>query len=451
MPDMKFAPCLRFASVALVLGYLITPLSAQTFPPFADLKPQTELPSPLVSLSGQKIETVREWESKRRPELKQLFQHYMYGKLPAVPADYQTQELFNDPTFLKGKATLRELKVRFALPRVSPQAEPAWSKKVLYVLLVTPNERAMPAPLFIGLNFCGNHAVVDSDKVHIPDPWVYKSCKGVENDHATAAGRGSQADAWNVDLIIERGYAFAGFYSGDIDPDTADFADGLAGELKPDLKFASDDPGTIACWAWGFHRVIDAVTDDQKTMAGARNKLDLKKIAVVGHSRNGKTALLAAAMDERIALAIPSQAGCGGTAPNRFLRGETPDKVESVKRINTSFPHWFCDEFTTFNDEPQRLPFDQNCLAAICAPRPVLFANAEEDKWANPDGQLEVLKAAAPAYALYGKRGIDADAKAEMDKVVGHELGYYIRAGKHSMNRQDWQAFLDFADKHFSN
>jgi hypothetical protein len=178
--------------------------------------------------------------------------------------------------------------------------------------------------------------------------------------------------------------------------------------------------------------------------------LNLKQIAAVGHSRNGKTTLLAAALDDRIALAIPHQAGCGGTAPSRFLRGEKPDKVESVKRINTSFPHWFCDEFTNFNDEPQRLPFDQNCLVALCAPRPVLFSNAEEDIWANPDGQLENLKSAAPAYALYGKRGIDKDAQAEMNKLIGHELGYFIRPGKHSMNRQDWQVFLDFADKHFA-
>jgi hypothetical protein len=327
---------------------------------------------------------------------------------------------------------------------------PVWGKRPLYVLLVTPNERVSPAPTFIGLNFCGNHAIVDDDRVHIPETWIYKSCKGVENDHATANGRGAQADAWNVDLIIERGYAFASFYSGDIDPDTADFADGLAGELKPDLKFAADDPGTIACWAWGFQRVIDALTKRQAELINTGSKLDLKKIAVVGHSRNGKTALLAAAMDERIALAIPSQAGCGGTAPSRFLRGESDKQVESVKRINTSFPHWFCDEFTNFNDEPQRLPFDQNCLAALCAPRPVLFANAEEDAWANPDGQLDVLKAAAPAYALYGRRGIEQDAKVEMGKLIGHELGYFIRPGKHSMNKQDWQAFLDFADKHFN-
>jgi pimeloyl-ACP methyl ester carboxylesterase len=434
----------RIASLAIMLGLLAGPVFAQSFPAFADLKPQAELPNPLVTLSGKKVESKEEWEQVRRPELKHLFQHYMYGKLPPKPASLNVQQLFVDPQGLGGKATLRELRVEFTWPGKSPGEAPQPSRHKLHVLLVTPNQRQAPAPVFVGLNFCGNHAIVDSDQVHIPETWIYRSCKGVENDRATPAGRGGQAEVWNVDLIVERGYAFASFYSGDIDPDTADFADGLAAELKPDLQFTGDDPGTIACWAWGFHRVIDALQQHEPELAKTGSKLDLNKIAVVGHSRNGKTALLASALDERIALAIPSQAGCGGTAPSRGTIGE------SVKRINTSFPHWFCDNFTLFNDEPQRLPFDQNCLAALCAPRPVLFANAEEDAWANPAGQLDVLKAAAPAYALYGKKGIEADAQAEMNKLIGHELGYFIRPGKHSMNRQDWEAFLDFADKHFA-
>jgi pimeloyl-ACP methyl ester carboxylesterase len=438
---------LRFAWLALAL--LATTANAQTFPPFAELKPQAELPNPLVALSGKKVDSVRVWEAERRPELKQLFQHYMYGWVGPCQSVVVTELCKND-SFLNGKATLRELQVQFSRPG-SKNKVPIFSKHKLHVLLVTPNERLTPAPVFLGMNFCGNHAIVADDRVKIPEPWVYKSCKGVENEHATVAGRGSQADAWNVDLIIERGYALANFYSGDIDPDTADFADGLLGEMKPELNFTDQDPGAIALWAWGFSRAVDGLIKYEPELTRTGSKLDLKKIAVVGHSRNGKTALLAAAMDERIAIAIPSQAGCGGTAPNRFLRGESDKQVESVKRINTSFPHWFCDEFTKFNDEPNRLPFDQNCLAALCAPRPVLFANADEDKWANPDGQLDVLKAAVPAYALYGKRGIDADAKPEMGKLIGHELGYFIRPGKHSMNRQDWQAFLDFTDKHFSN
>ena len=172
--------------------------------------------------------------------------------------------------------------------------------------------------------------------------------------------------------------------------------------------------------------------------------IDAKRIAVVGHSRLGKTALVAAAYDERIALAIPHQAGCGGTAPSRGKIGE------SVKQINDGFPHWFNDTFTKFNDQPARLPFDQHCLVALVAPRPVLFSNAEEDTWANPAGQFEVLQAADPVYRLVAGKGIEAKELPPKGKLVDSVLGYYIRPGKHSMTKLDWEVFLDFADKNLA-
>ena len=158
--------------------------------------------------------------------------------------------------------------------------------------------------------------------------------------------------------------------------------------------------------------------------------IDSEKIIVVGHSRLGKTALLAAAFDERIALAIPHQAGCGGTAPSR----SNDPKAESVKRINTSFPHWFDGDFKEFNDQPDRLPFDQHCLVALVAPRPVLFMPTRSRiQWANPTGQFEVLKAADPVYRLLGAGGLAAKEMPEVGKLIDSTLGYYIRPGKHSM------------------
>src|SRR5205085_5634423 len=141
-------------------------------------------------------------------------------------------------------------------------------------------------------------------------------------------------------------------------------------------------------WAWGCHRAVDYLLTDKG--------IDGKRLAVVGHSRLGKTALLAGAFDDRIAVVIPHQSGCGGAGPSRTKN----PKAETVKRINTSFPHWFCDNFKQFNDDPSKLPFDQHGLVALVAPRPVLFSNAVEDQWANPDGQFDVLKAADPVYRL---------------------------------------------------
>ncbi len=102
-----------------------------------------------------------------------------------------------------------------------------------------------------------------------------------------------------------------------------------------------------------------------------------------------------------------------------------------MKRINDVFPHWFCGNFKQFNDDPSKLPFDQNCLVAICAPRPVLFSNAKEDTWANPDGQFEVLKAADPVYRFLGAEGLDAKERPPIGKLLESKLGYFIREGKH--------------------
>ena len=401
--------------------------SAAPLPSVEKLSSQPQLPDPLVALDGRRIETASDWKARRRPELKQLFQHYMYGRIPPKPERWAKDgAAFRDASYWGGKAVLSEETLAFHGPDLAQR---------LRVLVVRPNKPG-PVPMFVAMNFCGNHTVVADSRVQLPSSWLYASCAGVENNRATDKGRGSQADVWNVDLILERGYGLATFYSGDIDPDTPDFADGIEPAFwKPGQSAPGpDDAGAIAAWAWGYHRVVDYL------LATAEHQADPERIVAVGHSRNGKTTLLAAAFDERIALAIPHQAGCGGTAPSRGKVGE------SVKQINDRFPHWFCDAFTQFNDDPSRLPFDQHCLVALCAPRPVLFTNAIEDQWANPDGQFEVLKAAEPVYKLLNAGGLEASARPELNKLVASSLGYFIRPGKHSMNRQDWQAFLDYAD-----
>lgn len=396
-------------------------------PTVADLPAPTELPSrpglpdPLVMMDGTRVTTKEQWFEKRRPELKKLFQHYMYGTLP--PAGPVTAKVLREaPKAFGGKATLRE---------VSLSAIPGHEFRLLVVI---PNNRKGPAPCFVGPNFSGNHSLVDDPNVAITSAWMYPNRAGVKDGHATEAGRGTAKDVWNLEGSIDRGYAVATFYPGEIDPDRADQRAGIRPRLPKDL-----DTTTIACWAWGIHRAVDYLT----TLTG---EIDPKRIIAVGHSRLGKTALLAAAFDDRIAMAIPLQAGTGGSAPSRPI-GPKADKAESVKRINTSFPHWFNGRFKEFNDDPSRLPFDQNALVALVAPRPVLFPNAADDLWANPAGQFEVLKAAEPVYQLLGAGGLDAKEMPPNGKLVDSRLGYFIRAGKHSMARTDWEAFWDYADK----
>jgi hypothetical protein len=415
-----------------LLAFTVLPefaMSQTEFPDPEKLSSQPEPPDPLRMRDGTPVTTREQWEKKRRPELKALFQHYMYGQMPPAPRQVQARVLHEDAQALGGKATLREIALLFNGGKAPP----------LHVLLVVPNERRGPAPVFVGLNFAGNHAAVADPQVQLPTGWMYPNRKGVTKDNrATDAGRGSEVDVWNLDLAVARGYAVALAYNGDIDPDRKERREGLRPYLATlgTTAPAGAETATIAAWAWGLHRMVDL-------LLGRPGEIDPKRIICVGHSRLGKTALLAAAFDERIALAIPHQAGCGGTAPSRCHN----PKAETVKRITTSFPHWFCDNFKKFNDDTSKLPFDQHCLAALVAPRPLLYTNAIEDQWANPDGQFAMLRAAEPVYRLLGAEGLAAKEMPTIGKLVDSRLGYFIRAGKHSMTREDWQVFLDYADK----
>ncbi|MFT5323864.1 MAG: hypothetical protein ACI8P0_001718 [Planctomycetaceae bacterium] len=414
----------------LVVSVVLLPAAVASggdFPPVDKLPIHPELPDPLVMLDGSRVTTKQQWEEQRRPELKALFQHYMYGYLPSKTAVKATLTASNDDLF-DGKASWKSFTLRYG-PEGTPPLE---------LLLIVPKTQKGLPPVFVGINFCGNHTVLADSKVPLTKSWYRGRCPGCEDEVATDAGRGGQLATWNAETIVDRGYALATFYYGDVDPDKQenDFTDGVHPHFFKDgqTEPGKHDWGAVSAWAYGIHRVIDFLDADQP--------VDTKRLALVGHSRLGKTALLAGALDERIKVVIPHQAGCGGTAPNRFNVGE------SVERINTSFPHWFNDTFPKFNKQVERLPFDQHCLAALCAPRAVLFSNAEEDQWADPNGQFNMLKAADPVYRFLGVDGLRPDSKPEMGKLIDSRLGYYIRPGKHSMNTDDWKVFLDFADRH---
>ena len=419
-------------TIPLVLTVALTLLGTATvqaeFPEVSKLPSRPDLPDPLVTFDGERVTTKEQWVEKRRPELKALFQYYMYGTMPAAPDKVESAVEREDPKAFDGKATLREIALSFGPPD-TPK---------IHMLLVVPNNRKGPAPVFVGMNFHGNHTLLKDPAVRLPTLWMPPGALGVKDNRATDEGRGTEVEVWALDQAIDRGYAVATFYCGDVDPDRPDVREGI----QPHLRKKGEEPGphdwgTIAAWAWGISRAVDYLRTDKD--------LDKDRIAVVGHSRLGKTAIVAGAFDERIALVIPLQAGCGGTAPSRSKSAE----AESVKRINTTFPHWFDGAFKEFNDQVDRLPFDQNCLAALVAPRPLLYCNATEDKWANPQGQFEMLQSADAVYRLLKAGGLETKEMPEVGQLSDGVLGYFIRPGKHSMTRGDWKVFLDYADKHF--
>lgn len=380
----------------------------------------TQWPDPLVSFDGTAVTTAQAWKTRRRQEIVRMFDHYMYGPQPRTtgPVTAKTRH----------ESTAQGMWVR-ELDVVAGPGAP-----VVRLLLVLPPQGTPPKGVFLGPNFNGNHAILADKGVAITQAWVYPARMNSRDNKATEEGRGKGLAQWNAPLIVEKGYGLATFYAGEVDPDRAEGRGGLQDWLRKREGHSPEQWGTIALYAWAMSRMVDVLRQDPAT---ARAPL-----ISVGHSRMGKTALLAAAMDQRFAMAILLQAGCGGTAPSRGKIGE------SVKQINDRFPHWFNSRYKQFNDRPEKLPFDQHHLVALMAPRPVLFPNAVEDTWANPAGQFEVLRAADPVYRLLGAGGCDARDMPPLNTLTAGKLAYWIRPGKHEMNTEDWRTFLEFTNRH---
>ncbi len=326
-----------------------------------------ELPDPFLMNDGHRVQNRRDWEA-RRSEIKEMLLYYEYGH-PAPSAEVAAQELASRK--VEGSdATERQLLVTIGT-----------GKKVQYHLVLTVPSGTGRFPVIIKGDLC----------------W------------------GRLAPSMIL-AALSRGYVIAEFDRTEIAPDSADRSIGVHA-LYPEYDWA-----TIAAWAWGFHRTVEYLL--------GQRFIDPKRIAVTGHSRGGKAALLAGALDERIALTAPNGSGAGGAGCYRIL-GE---KSEDLEAITHRFPFWFHPRLQEFVGHVDQLPFDQHFLRALVAPRALLSTEALGDLWANPMGTQVSYLAARQVYEF-----LDA----------ANRTGIHFREGKHEQNLADWTALLDFADLQF--
>ena len=384
--------------------------------------PAYTVPELLVDATGNKVQSVNEWQT-RRNQILSLFQEQMYGRVPEFDyhTTYRTKSLNNHE--LEGKATQEE--VTIVLANEHGEVE-------INMLLTLPNKPGK-FPIFLGLNFQGNQATNPNPEIALTTNYVIGGDQlGVQQNKATEQSRGARSSRWPIDLILSKGYGLATIHCGDIDPDFDDgFKNGVHSLLA--TRPLADQWGTIAAWAWGLSRAMDYLVTDQR--------VDRSRVAVIGHSRLGKASLWAGATDERFSLVVSNNSGCGGAALSRRRIGET------VEAINQQFPHWFCKNFHQYNQQEDLLPIDQHMLMALIAPRPVYVGSAQEDRWADPKGEYTALYLAGPVFKLFGFKTLQKDEPPPLDNPLSLDRqGYHIRSGGHDLTIYDWEQYLNFAD-----
>lgn len=384
------------------------------------------LPDALTCIDGTKITNIIEWEQKRRPELLHLFTTYMFGKTPERPNKVKWEIINVDKNALGGRAVRKDIRI--------------WllnhdDNLKLSLQMYLPKEKEnISIPFFLGIALLPNYTVAFDPNVNIPDSILIADGKKIK-----AYERGKMKDFWQVDKILSHGYGLATFCYQDVLIDSSiSYQEKIYKHFyRPNQTYPyPNEWGAIAVWAWATRIVMDYLETDRN--------VDKKKVALIGHSRLGKTALWTAAQDERFAMVFANNTGCGGAAISRRNFGET------LEAINARYPHWFCGNFKQFNERENFLPFDQHELIALIAPRPIYIASAETDYWSDQKGEFLGGKYAESVYKLYGLNGISCDKMPPLNvPCMEGSIGYHIRKGKHTMTEFDWDQYLHFADKYF--
>jgi predicted neuraminidase len=365
----------------------------------AKVRPYT-LPDPLVLANGRRVTDAQTWMKQRRPEILRLYETQIYGRIPAHAPKVRWAVTEEAQTSAVAGAAIKKL-------IVGTVGEAADAPRI-NLTLNTPSTAKGPVPVILLVNFGGG------GKTPPQDPPV-------------------AAD------IIARGWGYATVIYQDIQPDRINtFDQGVIGKsLAPgQTQPAPDEWGAIGAWAWGVSRILDYLQTDRTVNA--------KQVALFGHSRLGKTALWASALDERVAAVYASCSGEMGAALARRDWGETVDDMTQ------NFPYWFAGNFQKYAGRWNEMPVDAHMLIALSAPRPVFVTGGTGDQWADPVGMFKAQVAAGDVYRLLGRKPLGVTELPPLDTpVIDGDLGWHYHTGGHSATPADWTAFLNFLGKYF--
>lgn len=370
-----------------------------------------------------------EFQTHIRPGIIAAFEKYMYGVVPP-----RCEELIfkvtSEGMAFDGIALRREVDIICRHKGL---------ERILHMLIYIPVGAEKKVPVFFGLNFKGNHGIANDPGItYIPferyapvNPHSLRQADGRLDE----SGRGATRGRWDAENVVKRGYAVATICYFDIYPDLP------AGFEKSVMRFfytpevwesPERDSGAISAWVWGIQRGLDYL----ETVP----EIDRHRIAVHGHSRLGKTALWAGAVDQRIALTVSNCSGtCGAKLSHRYF-GEN---FEWIRLWNS---HWFRPTFDEYVQRDLEYPIDQHMLMAAIAPRLLYVASGSLDDYADPRGEFEAAVAATPAWRIIGGSGLGTTTFPPCGKLIGNEIGYYLREGVHDFTPENWKVLMDFAD-----
>jgi len=363
------------------------------------------VPELMTTFGGEKVSTIEQWETIRAPELLNEFTTEEYGRRPVErPLALAFEAAEPDKVMMDGRAIRKRIRVMYA----------GFHGGGAFTFTAFIPRQQKPAPAF--LLICNRSPEENID----PERQV-------------------KSDFWPAEEIVARGYAAITFWNGDLAPDwnTGNRVGVFACFEPPGRREDRALWGTLSAWAWGASRVMDWIETEPL--------LDAKHVAVVGHSRGGKTALVTGVYDKRFAMACSNDSGCSGAKLNHI---DLPES-ESVAVIVRAFPYWFCANYTRHVNAEKDWRVDQHEFIALMAPRLVCIASATEDHWAGPEGEYWSGVLASPAWELYGKKGLVADGFPPPENPLQDGcISYHLRTGKHNLTPYDWQCYMDFADRH---